>query len=162
MPNALRLPAIAVVSAVASAEESAAIGVGTAAITGGELVITGKPTTGTFVTLDDLAGDQWVRSEVYDAIQGVFANYDLLVTPTLGAMPVKNRGNGNTMGPTHVNGVEVDPLIGWCLTYPINFTGHPAASIPAGMIDGLPVGMQIIGRRYADANVFAASAPSSN
>jgi amidase len=45
------------------------------------------------------------------------------------------------------------------LTYPVNFTGHPAASIPAGMAPGnLPVGMQIIGRRYADADVLAASA----
>jgi amidase/aspartyl-tRNA(Asn)/glutamyl-tRNA(Gln) amidotransferase subunit A len=110
------------------------------------------------MTLNDLARDQWVRSQVYDAIQGVFANYDLLITPTLAGMPVKNRDDGNTVGPTHINGEDVDPLIGWCLTYPINFTGHPAASIPAGMVKGLPVGMQIIGRRYADADVFAASA----
>ena len=110
------------------------------------------------MTLNDLGRDQWVRSQVYDAIQSVFATYDLLITPTLAGMPVKNRIDGNTVGPTHINGEEVDPLIGWCLTYPINFTGHPAASIPAGMVDGLPVGMQIIGRRYADADVFAASA----
>ena len=110
------------------------------------------------MTLNDLGRDQWVRSQVYDAIQSVFATYDLLITPTLAGMPVKNRVDGNTVGPTHINGEEVDPLIGWCLTYPINFTGHPAASIPAGMVDGLPLGMQIIGRRYADADVFAASA----
>jgi amidase len=110
------------------------------------------------MTLNDLARDQWVRSEVYDAIQSVFASYDLLITPTLGAMPVRNRDDGNTVGPSSVNGEEVDPLIGWCLTYPVNFTGHPAASIPAGLVDGLPVGMQIIGRRYDDASVFAASA----
>jgi amidase/aspartyl-tRNA(Asn)/glutamyl-tRNA(Gln) amidotransferase subunit A len=88
----------------------------------------------------------------------VFAQYDLLVTPTLAAMPVANHTDGNTLGPHEVNGEPVDPLIGWCLTYPINFTGHPAASIPAGLVDGLPVGMQIIGRRYGDADVFAASA----
>ncbi len=110
------------------------------------------------MSLLDLQRDQSIRSEVYDAVQGVFANYDLIITPTLAAMPVANRDDGNTIGPSAVNGEAVDPLIGWCLTYPINFTGHPAASIPAGMVDGLPVGMQIIGRRYADGDVLAASA----
>jgi amidase/aspartyl-tRNA(Asn)/glutamyl-tRNA(Gln) amidotransferase subunit A len=110
------------------------------------------------MTSIDIMRDQALRSEVYDAIQAVFADHDLLVTPTVGGLPVKNRDDGNTVGPTEINGQAVDPLIGWCLTYPINFTGHPAASIPAGLADGLPVGMQIIGKRYADADVFAASA----
>jgi len=105
-----------------------------------------------------LMRDEEVRTEVYDAIQGVLADHDLLVTPTLACRPVENATDGNTKGPASINGVEVDPLIGWCLTYPVNFSGHPAASIPAGMAGGLPVGMQIIGRRYADADVLAASA----
>jgi amidase/aspartyl-tRNA(Asn)/glutamyl-tRNA(Gln) amidotransferase subunit A len=107
----------------------------------------------------ELAADQVARSEVYDAIQGVFANYDLLVTPTVGCLPVKNATDGNTVGPSTVAGEAVDPLIGWCLTYPFNFTGHPAASAPAGLSrNGLPIGMQIVGRRYADLDVLAASA----
>jgi amidase len=110
------------------------------------------------LTVLDLIRDDVMRTEVYDAVQNVFANYDLLVTPTLASMPVKNADDGNTLGPSSVAGEAVDRLIGWCLTYPINFTGHPAASIPAGMIDGLPVGMQIVGRRYADWDVLAASA----
>ena len=70
-----------------------------------------------------------------------------------------NASDGNTMGPMEINGEAIDPLIGWCLTYFINFSGHPAASIPAGLTDDkLPVGMQIIGRRYADTDVLAASA----
>ncbi len=73
-------------------------------------------------------------------------------------MPVENAADGNTKGPTHVDGEEVDPLIGWCLTYITNFSGHPSASVPAGLSGGLPVGMQIIGRRYADSDVFAAAA----
>jgi amidase/aspartyl-tRNA(Asn)/glutamyl-tRNA(Gln) amidotransferase subunit A len=111
------------------------------------------------LTFADFLRDQAVRSEVYDAIQGVLNSYDLLVTPTLACTAVKNTDDGNTKGPTEIQGVAVDPLIGWCLTYPINFTGHPAASMPAGLsASGLPVGMQIVGRRYADVDVLAASA----
>jgi amidase len=102
--------------------------------------------------------DEEVRTEIYDAIQGVLDDYDLLVTPTLACLAVENADDGNTKGPSEIGGVAVDPLIGWCLTYPVNFSGHPAASIPAGMARGLPVGMQLIGRRYADDDVLAASA----
>ena len=107
----------------------------------------------------DVYKDQEIRTEIYDCIQQVFSKYDLLVTPTLACLPVDNADDGNTIGPTQINGEAVDPLIGWCLTYFINFTGHPAASIPAGLsTSGLPIGMQIIGRRYADSEVLAASA----
>src|SRR5262249_47380446 len=107
----------------------------------------------------DLLDDQVIRTEVYDAVQGVLDRYDLLVTPTLACLPVDNAGDGNTVGPRSINGEAIDPLIGWCMTYPINYTGNPAATVPAGLSDnGLPVGMQIVGRRYADADVIAASA----
>jgi len=114
---------------------------------------------GSKMSARDLWHDQEIRTEVSDAIQGTLNKYDLLITPTLACLPVENASDGNTMGPTTINGVQVDPLIGWCLTYFVNFSGHPAASIPAGLAEGkLPVGMQIIGRRYADADVLAASA----
>lgn len=103
--------------------------------------------------------DQEARTEILDAVQGLLGRYDLIVTPTVAAQQVDNGSDGNTLGPATVAGEEVERLIGWCLTYFTNFTGHPSASIPAGLIDGrLPVGMQIIGRRYADADVLAASA----
>jgi amidase len=110
------------------------------------------------MTVLEQMADQEMRTEIYDALQGVLASYDILVTPTLTAMQVKNGTDGNTLGPAEVNGVEIDRLIGWCPTYMTNYSGHPAASIPAGFADDLPVGMQIIGRRYGDADVLAASA----
>jgi amidase/aspartyl-tRNA(Asn)/glutamyl-tRNA(Gln) amidotransferase subunit A len=107
----------------------------------------------------DVARDQALRTGVFDAIQTAFADHDLLVSPTVAALPVENAEvAGETVGPTEINGIEVDPLIGWCLTYALNFTGHPAASVPAGLADGLPVGMQIVGRLGADVDVLAASA----
>jgi amidase len=111
------------------------------------------------MTVVQYFADQAMRTEVYDAVQAVLCDCDLLVTPTLACLPVDNASDGNTIGPTEIAGEEVDPLIGWCLTYPLNFSGHPAASIPAGLSkSGLPVGMQIVGRRYADLDVLAASA----
>lgn len=110
-------------------------------------------------SIPDMLADYNMRTGVYDAIQGVLDTHDLLVTPTLAALPVDNAEEpGATVGPSEIEGVEVDELIGWCMTYFTNFSGHPSASVPAGMADGLPVGMQIIGRRYADADVLAASA----
>ncbi|QQK76515.1 amidase [Salicibibacter cibarius] len=109
--------------------------------------------------IHDIIKDQRIRTELYDAIENIFEKYDLLITPTLASLPVENADNGNTVGPTQINGEEVDPLIGWCLTYITNFTGHPSASVPAGLSNSnLPIGMQIIGKRYADDDVLSASA----
>jgi amidase/aspartyl-tRNA(Asn)/glutamyl-tRNA(Gln) amidotransferase subunit A len=102
--------------------------------------------------------DNYMRTVVFDALQAVMADHDVLVSPTLACMPVENRDDGNTRGPTMVEGVEVDPLIGWCMTYFTNFTGYPAVSVPAGLSQRLPVGLQIIGRRGADSDVLAAAA----
>jgi amidase len=106
----------------------------------------------------DFYRNQAVRTEIYNALQGVLSNFDLLVTPTTACPPVDNANDGNTVGPSSINGVEVDPLVGWAMTYFVNFSGHPAASVPAGLSNGLPIGMQIIGRRNADSDVLAASA----
>ncbi len=112
------------------------------------------------LTVLDYKRDDHLRTELYDVIQDIFAEHDFLVTPTLAVPPVENVDDPETqtVGPTEINGEPVDPLIGWCLTYPINFTGHPAASVPAGLTDnGLPVGLQIVGDRFADTAVLAAS-----
>jgi len=111
------------------------------------------------MSVKDLLAAQAVRTEIYDAVRSVLDRYDFIVSPTLAALPVTNGTDGNTLGPASINGETVERLIGWCMTYFINFTGHPAASIPAGLAPGnLPVGLQIVGQRYADDAVFAASA----
>ena len=100
-----------------------------------------------------------VRTSAFLAVQDLFEEYDLLASATLAVPPVENRDDGNTVGPTEIDGEPVDPLVGWCLTYPFNMTGHPSASIPAGLDDdGLPVGLQLTGRRFEDETVLAASA----
>lgn len=99
-----------------------------------------------------------VRTELFDAFREVFADYDLILSPTTTCLPVRNDTNRDTVGPGSVNGVETEPLIGFCETFFANFTGHPAASVPAGLsAGGLPVGLQLIGRRFRDGDVFAAA-----
>ena len=107
----------------------------------------------------DMARDQEMRTEVWDAIQAVFSDHDLLLAPTLACLPVDNATNGNTVGPASINGEAVNTSIGWCPTFLFNYTGHPAASVPAGLAEGKwPVGLQIIGKKWADADVITASA----
>lgn len=102
--------------------------------------------------------DQAMRTVVYDKIQAVLADHDLLAHPTLAALPTPNSTDGNSLGPTHIEGEEVDPAIGWCLTYVTSFTGHPAISVPAGLENGLPVGLHLVGRHHADDVVVGAAA----
>ena len=100
-----------------------------------------------------------LRTAVFDALQDAFVDHDVIISPTLGVPPVPNADDGSTLGPSSVDGKPVEQTIGWCLTHPINFTGHPAISVPAGLdADGLPVGLQIIGRRFDDATVLAVAA----
>lgn len=95
-----------------------------------------------------------IRSGVYHGIQDVFDEYDILLSPTVSVPPFDKR----LEAPETVNGEPVHRN-GWHLTLPFNFTGHPAASVPAGFTDDeLPVGLQIAGRRFADDDVLAVSA----
>ena len=42
-------------------------------------------------------------------------------------------------------------------TCPFDVTGHPAMSVPCGMVDGLPVGMMLVGKMYDEATIYRAA-----
>jgi aspartyl-tRNA(Asn)/glutamyl-tRNA(Gln) amidotransferase subunit A len=90
----------------------------------------------------------------WDNIRRLFERYDLLLTPTtsVAAFPV------NRLYPEHYAEHDWD-WIRWAgFSYPFNFTGQPAATVPCGFTPaGLPVGLQIVGRRFADLTVLQAS-----
>ncbi len=92
---------------------------------------------------------------LWERLQAFFARYDLLLTPTLPLPPFPV----GIDWPREVAGQKVHPLNYLGFTYPFNLTGQPAASVPcAWTADGLPVGLQIIGRRFEDVTVLRAAA----
>jgi aspartyl-tRNA(Asn)/glutamyl-tRNA(Gln) amidotransferase subunit A len=94
------------------------------------------------------------RKTIYKAINQIFRDYDILITPTA-AVTAFELG---IMFPPKINEKNVSPTAWQAFTFPINMTGHPAASIPSGWSKkGLPIGMQIIGKRFDELTVLQAS-----
>ncbi len=95
------------------------------------------------------------RRHFWTEVQRFLARFDLLLTPTVAVAPFAL----DALPIREIAGSPVSPL-GWTpFTFPFNLTGQPAASVPAGFTAaGLPVGLQIVGRRHADRTVLAASA----
>lgn len=84
----------------------------------------------------------------------VFNRFDLLLTPTVSYDPPPARGPF----PTHTEGREQVPAGVAAFTIPFNMSGHPAATVRAGLSDaGLPVGLQIVGPRHRDDLVLRAA-----
>lgn len=94
--------------------------------------------------LEYLAADR-VRAEATLALSALLDRYDVLVSPT---MPDVAFAAGEAVADpaTQQHWIDWTPF-----TYPINMTRHPAASVPVGLSsDGLPIGMQVVGRHYDD------------
>jgi aspartyl-tRNA(Asn)/glutamyl-tRNA(Gln) amidotransferase subunit A len=109
----------------------------------------------TGVTALDYVRATAVRQAVADVLRRFFARYDLLLTPTIAVPPF----HAGEEGPREVAGRAVARL-GWTpFTYPFNLSGNPALTVPAGFTaSGLPVGLQIVGRRFDEATVLRAGA----
>ncbi|HME55243.1 MAG TPA: amidase [Candidatus Lokiarchaeia archaeon] len=94
------------------------------------------------------------QRKFYDAMLAHFKEFDLLATPTIATTAFEL----GKMFPMEINGIKISPT-GWMpYTYPFNMTGQPAITVPCGFDrDGLPIGMQIIGKRFDDLIVLQAA-----
>lgn len=88
---------------------------------------------------------QQVRTLIKKDFEDVFAKYDVIVGPT-------------TLGPAFEFGAKSDDALEMykndLLTVPANLAGVPAISVPCGMENGLPLGLQIIGKYFDEATVY--------
>jgi len=106
---------------------------------------------GAFVSGADYLRGQRVRGLIRDEMDRVLADVDVLIAPTLpiAAPPVGAREVDIDGRPHPVRASLVR------YTRPFNVSGHPAASVPCGFTpDGLPIGMQVIGRSFDEATVL--------
>jgi aspartyl-tRNA(Asn)/glutamyl-tRNA(Gln) amidotransferase subunit A len=111
----------------------------------------------------DHTAEQYVRAlmertRIFRQVQGWFADYDIIAMPTLTrtALPIREA----LYEPIEIMGRPVDSVrkAWYPYTHPFNLTGHPAVTIPAGLHpDGLPVGLQLVARRGADALLLQAA-----
>ncbi len=99
------------------------------------------------------------RELIFEEVNRVFKTCDVLITPTTACHAFEL----GKLFPDEINGYKFEDdsanMVKWIpFTYPFNLTGHPAASIPCGWSkEGLPIGMQVVGKRFDEATVLQVS-----
>lgn len=105
-------------------------------------------------TIFDMREFNEIRTDIIDNFEDAFDYVDVIISPTCICEPMM-------LDSDEVPGLELNPeysFLNFAETPLANFVGYPAASVPAGMTsNGLPVGMQIIGKQYHDEDVLALS-----
>lgn len=104
--------------------------------------------------LGDYLSAAKARADFAGRVHALFSDIDLLLLPTVPVEPFAADREAPEGFPSASN---VLAWTGWTpFTYPFNLSGNPAASLPCGLTPrGLPVGLQVVGRRHADALVMA-------
>jgi amidase len=108
---------------------------------------------------DDFLDAMNVAGEMYERLGPMLEKFDVFICPTT-ALAAVAADHDSTVSGVQINGVDVDPMLGWVMTYPFNMMSRcPVMSVPSGRVrTGVPSGIQIVGRSYDDVRVFRAAA----
>jgi amidase len=119
-------------------------------------LVIGNIEEGLKLSIRDIARAERHRSELWQRVNNFLQNYDFLLTPTVAIPPFP----AETIYPMEINGKPMEHYVDWImLTYAITITCLPALSVPCGWTKGgLPVGLQIVGRRHGESRVLRAAA----
>ncbi len=90
----------------------------------------------------------------YEFIDKPLREYDLLLMPTTVATAAENPTSQQHARDDEIMHTAFGNTLNTCQ---FNATGHPAISIPCGRIDGLPVGLMLVGRHYAEKTIYRAA-----
>jgi amidase len=98
-----------------------------------------------------------VAGEMYQTLGPILEKYNLLVCPTTALASIPADFDPTT-DEIKINGVSVDTGLGWVMTTPFNTMSRcPVLSVPSGFAsNGVPTGIQLVGRTYCDEDVFQA------
>jgi amidase len=104
-------------------------------------------------TISDVAGAERKRAELWHRWRTLFERFDLLLTPTTPVSPFPVEQNY----PDTIAGRKLTSYIDWIAsTFLVTLSSLPAASVPCGLTAaGLPIGLQIIGPRFAEPRILA-------
>lgn len=99
-----------------------------------------------------------VACEMYKRLGPILQKYEVLVCPT-NALPAVVADFDQSKDTVKINGKEVQSMLGWVMTAPFNMMSRcPVLSVPSGRAsNGVPTGIQIVGRTYCDRDVFRAA-----